>query len=141
MRFAPFGYRIWVICSLIIAAAMLVGCGQSPAPVSKAAPAKASGSVADKLRPVAGEIDNALKALEGGNLAQAQKSYEAFDQGWDKVEDDVKAKSASAYKAIEDAMDGVKAALTKADKPDPTRAREALTKLKQTIEANLPSLS
>ena len=110
------------------------------APAASAAASPAAGSVADRLRSVASDIDAALAAVGAGDLAKARQSFESFDQGWDRVEDDVKARSASAYTAIEDAMDDVNATLVKADNPDPGRAREALTKLKQTIDSNLPAL-
>ena len=136
---------------------LLVACGPTaapkpaaPAPAPAAAPAAAKaaspaaspavGNVADRMRRVAAELDSALTALGAGDIAKARNAYGEFDEGWEDVEDDVKAKSPDAYKAIEDAMDEVEASLTKADKPDPARARDTLTKLKQTIEANLANL-
>lgn len=112
----------------------------APSPANAPSAAPAAGSVADRLRAATSDLDAALTAVGAGDLAKAQQSYAAYDQGWDSVEDDVKAKSPAAYKAIEDAMDDVKAALTKADTPDSGKARDALTKLKQTIENNLVAL-
>jgi hypothetical protein len=130
---------------LVIISLGLVACAPSPAPAAQSAAgpqaAKATGSVADRMKAVAAEIDSALSAVAAGDLAKANQAYEEYDEGWESVEDDVKAKSATAYKSIEDAMDEVDAALTKAAKPDATKAREALTKLKQTIESNLAALS
>ena len=142
------------IASLIAAGCMLIALGlaacapaAAPSPTAASAPKSAAspaaspagGSVADQLRGVATEIDSALTAAGASDFARARQAYEGFEQGWDKVEDDVKAKSATAYEAIEDAMDEVKAAL-RTDKPDATKARDALTKLKQTVESNLPVL-
>jgi predicted lipid-binding transport protein (Tim44 family) len=144
---------IKLLASLTALSALLAACGPTaapkpaaPAPAPAAAPAAAkaaspaAGNVADRMRRVAAEVDSALTALGAGDLAKARDAYEEFDGGWEDVEDDVKAKSPDAYKAIEDAMDEVEAALTKADKPDPARARDTLTKLKQTIDANLAAL-
>ena len=138
-----------LLLSLVASCALLAACGPSaarnPAPAPGAAATRgeakpAPDTVAGRLRAVAGEVDSALTALDAGDIAKARQAYEKYDEGWEGVEDDVKAKSPDAYKAIEDAMDEVEAALTKVDKPDPTRARDALTKLKQAIRTNIAAL-
>jgi len=58
--------------------------------------------------------------LKAGNIAKARKSYEAFDAGWDPIEDLIKARSADAYVAVEKGMIQIEQALM-ADKPDVTQ--------------------
>jgi tetratricopeptide (TPR) repeat protein len=70
-----------------------------------------------KLRMERAHLREVLPALKAGNLAKARKSYEAFDAGWDPIEDLVKARSEDAYVAIEKAMIQIEQALM-AEKPD-----------------------
>lgn len=46
-------------------------------------------------------------AVEAGNFEQAKAAFEHFEASWQTVEDGVKTKDATAYTAIEDAMDEV----------------------------------
>src|SRR6184192_2013640 len=136
---------VWhlVLAALALTSLLIAGCRppSTPSPASKpagkeaarkaaspkpaasprpaASPSPAAGSAADRLRTLEANIDAALTALGSGDVAKARQSYEGFDQGWDRVEDDVKARSPAAYTAIEDAMDDVKAMLLEADNPDP----------------------
>src|SRR5262249_23499298 len=60
------------------------------------------------------EVNPALKA---GNLAKARKSFKAFDDNWDSIEDLIKARSEESYVAIEKGMiEGEQALMP--DKPD-----------------------
>jgi hypothetical protein len=70
-----------------------------------------------RLRIERAHLREVLPALKAGNIAKARKSYEAFDAGWDPIEDLIKAKSQDAYVAIEKAMIQIEQALMP-DKPD-----------------------
>ena len=137
---------LWRLAGAGLAILLLAGCAGGAAPSPTAAPApkadgqKPAGSAADQLQALNQNVDGALAALASGDLAGARSRYEAFDAGWDQVEDSVKSKSPDAYKAIEDAMDDVQDTLVKAQSPDAAKARDALTKLKQTVEANVAAL-
>jgi hypothetical protein len=70
-----------------------------------------------KLRIERSHLREVLPALKAGNIAKAKKSYEAFDAGWDPIEDLIKARSEDAYVAIEKGMIQIEQALMPA-KPD-----------------------
>ena len=58
-----------------------------------------------------------LPALKAGDFAKARKSFQAFDDNWDSIEDLIKARNADSYVAIEKGMIEIEKAL-KPDKPD-----------------------
>ncbi len=70
-----------------------------------------------RLRMERSNLRLVVPALKAGNLARARKSYEAFDAGWDPIEDLVKARSEDAYVAIEKGMIQIEQALMP-EKPD-----------------------
>jgi hypothetical protein len=70
-----------------------------------------------RLRIERSHLREVTPALKAGNLAKARKSYEAFDSGWDPIEDLIKARSADAYVAIEKGMIQIEQALMP-EKPD-----------------------
>src|SRR5207248_7476668 len=105
----------------------------SPSPAASAAPA-------DQLADLGRHATQALGALQAGDLARAQREYEEFDEGWDRIEDEIKARSPESYRKIEEAMDEVKAALLRSSSPDPDRVTTALQNLSQAIAGALPAL-
>ena len=70
-----------------------------------------------RLRMERSHLREVTPALKAGNLAKARKSYEAFDAGWDPIEDLIKARSQDAYVAIEKGMIQIEQALMP-EKPD-----------------------
>ena len=70
-----------------------------------------------RLRIVRAHLREANPALKAGNIAKARKSFQAFDDNWDSIEDLIKARSADAYVAIEKTMIEIEQALMP-DKPD-----------------------
>jgi hypothetical protein len=70
-----------------------------------------------RLRMERSHLREVTPALKAGNLAKARKSYEAFDNGWDPIEDLIKARSEDAYVAIEKGMIQIEQALMP-EKPD-----------------------
>jgi hypothetical protein len=70
-----------------------------------------------RLRMERSHLRQVAPALKAGNLAKARKSYEAFDSGWDPIEDLIKARSEDAYVAIEKGMIQIEQALMP-EKPD-----------------------
>ena len=99
-----------------------------------------AGSPADQLKALSQHLDVALDALKAGDVAKAKQEYQAFDEGWEQIEDGVRAKSRDQYRAIEDAMGDVQALLLTPATPENGRARVALEKLDRTIAAALPAL-
>ena len=59
--------------------------------------------------------------MKAGKFEKARKSFMAFDEHWDSIEDLIKARSQDAYVAIEKGMIDIEKALMP-DKPDVTQA-------------------
>uniref|UniRef100_B8HPT8 DUF4363 domain-containing protein n=1 Tax=Cyanothece sp. (strain PCC 7425 / ATCC 29141) TaxID=395961 RepID=B8HPT8_CYAP4 len=74
-----------------------------------------------------------LRVLKADDVDKAQQEYEKFDDGWDKVEDEVKDKSREGYEAIEDGMDQVKDTLVRPDVFEKEKAIAALETLSTTV--------
>ena len=70
-----------------------------------------------RLRIVRAHLREVPPALKAGNFAKARKSFQAFDDNWDSIEDLIKARNADSYVAIEKDMIEIEKAL-KPDKPD-----------------------
>jgi hypothetical protein len=82
------------------------------------------------------EVNPALKA---GNIAKARKSYEAFDAGWDSIEDLIKARSADAYVAVEKGMIQIEEALMP-EKPDAAQVTALVTTVNTAYNSALAML-
>jgi hypothetical protein len=64
-----------------------------------------------RLRIVRAHLREVLPALKANDVAKARKSFQAFDDNWDSIEDLIKARSADSYVAIEKAMIDIEKAL------------------------------
>jgi hypothetical protein len=89
-----------------------------------------------RLRIERSHLREVTPALKAGNLAKARKSYEAFDSGWDPIEDLIKARSADAYVAIEKGMIQIEQALM-ADKPDVAQVTSLIAEVNTQYNAAL----
>ena len=67
----------------------------------------------------AGSESEEVVALKMGDLSKARKSFDAFNDEWDNIEDLVKARSQDSYVAIESGMIQIEKAIGDA-KPDTT---------------------
>src|SRR5260370_21353594 len=79
--------------------------------VAKAPPISPLYDEVTRLRVVRAHLREVPPALKAGNFAKARKSFQAFDDTWDSIEDLVKARSADAYVAIEKGMIDIEKAL------------------------------
>jgi hypothetical protein len=70
-----------------------------------------------RLRIVRAHLREVPPALKAGNFDKARKSYQAFDEKWDSIEDLIKVRSNDAYVAIEAGMIEIEKAL-EPQKPD-----------------------
>ena len=70
-----------------------------------------------RLRIVRAHLREVPPALKAGDFAKARKSFKAFDDTWDSIEDLIKARSSDAYVAIEKGMVQIEQALMP-EKPD-----------------------
>ena len=57
-----------------------------------------------RLRIVRAHLREVPPALKAGDFAKARKSFQAFDDNWDSIEDLIKARNADTYVAIEKNM-------------------------------------
>jgi hypothetical protein len=89
-----------------------------------------------RLRIERSHLREVTPALKAGNIAKARKSYEAFDSGWDPIEDLIKARSEDAYVAIEKGMIQIEQALM-ADKPDVAQVTALITAVNTQYNAAL----
>ena len=79
-----------------------------------------------RLRIVRAHLREVVPALKAGNLAKARKSFMAFDDTWDSIEDLIKAKSGDAYVAIEKGMIEIEQALMP-EKPEVAQVTALVT--------------
>ena len=99
------------------ARAMLAKFDEAIAMVEKAAPLNELYDDVARLRIERAHLREVNPALKAGDLAKARKSFNAFEEQWDGVEDLVKIRSREAYDAIEDGTFKISQALKPAS-PD-----------------------
>ncbi len=106
-----------VAAVLADAQAMLVKYDEAIDMVAKAQPLNPLWDDIARLRIVRAHLREVGPALKAGNFARARKSFTAFDDNWDSIEDMVKAHSADDYVEIEKGMIEIEKALMP-EKPD-----------------------
>ncbi len=107
--------------------ATLGGGAATTAPTS--APAEDTGAAArEALRPWAARVDAALGGLAAGDVAGANREFDAFEAAWPDIEDGIRPVSRAHYREIEHAMGNARAAF-KATPVDVATARAALERL------------
>ena len=99
------------------AQAMLAKFDETVALISPMAPLNSFYDDVARLRIVRAHLREVPPALKAGDFAKARKSFQAFDDNWDSIEDLIKARNADSYVAIEKNMIEIEYAL-KPDKPD-----------------------
>jgi hypothetical protein len=104
--------------------------------VANAAPLNPLYDDVARLRIVRAPLREVVPDLKAGKLAEARKSYEAFDSKWDSIEDLVKARSEDGYVAIEKAMIQIEQALMP-DKPDVAQVTTLVTTVNTSYNAAL----
>jgi hypothetical protein len=99
------------------AKAMLAKYDEMLALVEKSAPLNRLYDDVARLRIERAHLREVAPALKAGNLPKAKKSFNAFNDNWDNIEDLVKARSRESYDAIEKGMVTIERQLMPA-KPD-----------------------
>jgi len=89
-----------------------------------------------RLRMVRAHLREVLPAFKGGNIAKARKSFQAFDDNWDSIEDLIKARNADSYVAIEKNMIAIEKALTP-NKPDTAQVSALVNEVMRLYNAAL----
>ena len=103
------------------AQALLAKFDEAVSMIEQAAPLNPLYDDVARLRIVRAHLREVSPALKAGDVAKARKSFAAFDDKWDSIEDLVKARSQDAYTAIEKGMIDIERALMP-DKPDAAQA-------------------
>ena len=103
------------------AQALLAKFDEAVATIEKAAPLNPLYDDVARLRIVRAHLREVPPALKAGDVAKARKSFTAFDDKWDSIEDLIKARSQDAYTAIEKGLIDIERALMP-DKPDVAQA-------------------
>lgn len=93
-----------------------------------------------RLRIVRAHLREVNPALKAGNIAKARKSFQAFDDNWDSIEDLIKARSADAYVAIEKTMIEIEQALMP-DKPDVDKVSAMVNEIMRLYNAALAEVA
>ena len=96
---------------LALAKAMLAKYDEAIAMVEKGQPLNPLYDDVARLRIVRAHLREVNPALKAGDLAKARKSYAAFDDKWDSIEDLVKERDVKAYNTIEEGMTNIGLAL------------------------------
>jgi hypothetical protein len=89
-----------------------------------------------RLRIVRAHLREVVPALKAGHVAKARKSYEAFDDNWDSIEDLIKARSEDNYVAVEKGMIEIEQALMP-DKPDVAKVSALVNEVMAKYNASL----
>jgi hypothetical protein len=108
-----------------------------------AAPAHAAdddASVAAALQNLISIADATTAALDRGDVAAARASHARFHDAWEAVEDSVRERSRADYRAIEQAMDEVRAGL-RASSPDASAVRANLAALRSLVQTFIGRLA
>jgi tetratricopeptide (TPR) repeat protein len=108
------------------AKAMLAKYDEAVSMVEKAPPLNPLFDDVARLRIVRAHLREVNPALKAGNIAKARKSFAAFNDHWDSIEDLIKARSREAYDAIEKGMIQVERALMP-NKPNVDEANALVT--------------
>ena len=108
------------------AKAMLAKYDEMLATVAKAAPLNPLFDDVARLRMERAHLREVTPALKAGDVAKAKKSFEAFNDNWDNIEDLVKARSRESYDAIEKGMVTIERQLMPA-KPDADQVTASVT--------------
>jgi len=118
------------------AKAMLVKFDEMVAFVEKQPPLNSLHDDVARLRIVRAHLREVPPALKAQKFDKARKSFQAFDDNWDSIEDLIKAKSAESYVAIESAMIEVEKALMQ-DKPTVDKVNGWVTEIMTRYNAAL----
>jgi hypothetical protein len=128
-----------IATTLADAQAMLAKYDETIDMVAKAAPLNPLYDDIARLRIVRAHLREVPPALKAGNFAKARKSFMAFDDTWDSIEDLIKARSADDYVAIEKGMIEIEKALMP-EKPDVAQATALVNGVMAKYNASLAEI-
>jgi hypothetical protein len=124
---------------LVDAQAILAKFDEAIDMVAKAPPLNPLYDDIARLRIVRAHLREVVPALKADNPDKARKSFAAFDDNWDSIEDLIKARSADDYVAIEKGMIQIEQALA-APKPDVAQTTALVNDVMAKYNANLAEI-
>lgn len=113
--------------------------GVVPTAGTPAGASTASADLASQLESAARHVDDAIAAVESGNLAAAKTAFAAYSEAWEGMEDGIKARAPGALPTIEDASDNASAELRATLSTRDTQLA-ALQKLREVLAAQVIAL-
>ena len=128
----------------------LTGCTSSSTPTASTASAKpqtenssqpiaASTDVKQSLGKLRGYVTGATNATKTGDFAKAKQEFKEFKEGWEQLEQPLKAKSKDTYQTMEKEVEGLSENLLESAKPDQGKVVSKLAFLGETIDTYVKS--
>lgn len=135
--------RLYIVLIVgILSAFTLAGCTKTEEsatdkqPIATSTESSASNTPETSGKGVSGllsVVSNTKTAVEAGDFAKAKQEFDKFEDEWKTIEDGIKTKSPTSYKAIEDSLDKVTADL-KGTAPNKEKVLTELKSLDKSIQ-------
>jgi len=141
--------------SLTVSAAILLaltGCATSGTPTASTASTASAKTQTDSSQPIAASIDvkqslvklrgyvtGATNASKTGDFAKAKQEFKEFKEGWESLEQPLKAKSKDTYQTLEKEVEGLSENLLESAQPDQGKVVAKLAFLGETIDTYVKS--
>ena len=141
--------------SLTVSAAILLaltGCATSSTPTASTASTASAKTQTDSSQPIAASIDvkqslvklrgyvtGATNASKTGDFAKAKQEFKEFKEGWESLEQPLKAKSKDTYQTLEKEVEGLSENLLESAQPDQGKVVAKLAFLGETIDTYVKS--
>jgi len=119
---------------------MLVKFDELVAFIEKAPPLNPRFDDVARLRIVRAHLREVNPALKAGKIEKARKSFKAFDDNWDSIEDLIKERSADDYVAIEKGMIDIEKAL-EPDKPDVAKVQALVNEVMRVYNVHVAEIT
>jgi len=95
--------------------------------------AQSGGDLKPSLVKLQSQVESATVATKAGDLTKAKAEFKTFKEGWDSVEDSLKAASKDSYKTMEREVEGLSENLLGSEKPEPSKVLPKLEFLSKTM--------
>jgi len=141
--------------SLTVSAAILLaltGCATSSTPTASTASTASAKTQTDSSQPISASIDvkqslvklrgyvtGATNASKTGDFAKAKQEFKEFKEGWESLEQPLKAKSKDTYQTLEKEVEGLSENLLESAQPDQGKVVAKLAFLGETIDTYVKS--
>ena len=110
-----------------------------PQTESPSQPIAASTDVKKSLVKLRGYVTGATNATKTSDFAKAKQEFKEFKEGWEQLEQPLKAKSKDTYQTMEKEVEGLSENLLESAKPDQGKVVAKLAFLGETIDTYIKS--